>query len=144
MNKRIRVLLVEDSRADARLMVEVFKEEHINVDVDIVRDGEEAMDYLKQQGKYKAAPVPKLIILDLNMPKKDGREVLAEVKSDSKLSTIPVVVLTTSQSEEDIQKSYKLHASCFVTKPLELEKFIAIIKSLDSFWFKAVRFPANI
>lgn len=125
-------------------MVEVFKEEHINVDVDIVRDGEEAMDYLKQQGKYKAAPVPKLIILDLNMPKKDGREVLAEVKSDSKLSTIPVVVLTTSQSEEDIQKSYKLHASCFVTKPLELEKFIAIIKSLDSFWFKAVRFPANI
>lgn len=144
MNKRIRVLLVEDSRADARLMIEVFKEEHINVDVDIVRDGEEAMDYLKQQGKYKGAPVPKLIILDLNMPKKDGREVLAEVKSDSKLSTIPVVVLTTSQSEEDIQKSYKLHASCFVTKPLELEKFIAIIKSLDSFWFKAVRFPANI
>ena len=144
MNKRIRVLLVEDSLADARLMVEVFKEEHINVDVDIVRDGEEAMAYLNRQGKYEAAPIPKLIILDLNMPKKDGREVLAEIKCDSTLSTIPVVILTTSQSEEDIHKSYKLNASCFITKPLELEKFIAIIRSIDSFWFKAVRFPANI
>ncbi len=144
MNKRIRVLLVEDSRADARLIVEVFKEEQINVDVDIVRDGEEAMAYLYRQGQYEAAPIPHLIILDLNMPKKDGREVLAEIKSDAALSTIPVVILTTSQSEEDIQKSYKLHASCFVTKPLNLEKFVAIIRSLDSFWFKAVRFPANI
>lgn len=144
MNKRIRVLLVEDSRADARLVVEVFKEEQINVDIDVVRDGEEAMAYLYRQTQYVGAPVPDLIILDLNMPKKDGREVLAEIKSDSALSAIPVVILTTSQSEEDILKSYKLHASCFVTKPLELEKFVAIIRSLDSFWFKAVRFPANI
>lgn len=144
LNKRIRVLLVEDSRADARLIVEVFKEEQINVDVDIVRDGEEAMAYLFRLGQYESAPVPQLIILDLNMPKKDGREVLAEIKSDTVLSTIPVVILTTSQSEEDIQRSYKLHASCFVTKPLELDKFISIIRSLDSFWFRAVRFPANI
>ncbi len=138
------MLLVEDSRADARLIVEVFKEEQINVDVEIVRDGEEAMAYLYRKGQYEAALIPHLIILDLNMPKKDGREVLAEIKSDAALSTIPVVILTTSQSEEDIQKSYKLHASCFVTKPLDLEKFVAIIRSLDSFWFKAVKFPANI
>jgi chemotaxis family two-component system response regulator Rcp1 len=144
LNRRIRVLLVEDSRADARLVVEVFKEEQINVDVDIVRDGEEAMAYLHREREYEHVPAPDLIILDLNMPKKDGREVLAEIKSDSALNTIPVVILTTSQSEEDIQKCYKLHASCFVTKPLELEKFMAIIRSLDGFWFNAVRFPESV
>lgn len=144
MSDRIRVLLVEDSTADARLMIEVFKEHQINVDVAVVRDGEQAMNYLYRRGEYSESCVPDLIILDLNMPKKDGREVLAEIKNDNTLNTIPVVVLTTSQSEEDIVKSYKLHASCFVTKPLDLDKFIEIIKSLDRFWFQAVRFPANI
>jgi chemotaxis family two-component system response regulator Rcp1 len=144
MNTRIKVLLVEDSRADARLIVEVFKEEKINVEVDVVRDGEEAMAYLRRQGSYENMSRPDLIMLDLNMPKKDGREVLAEIKGDPVLSPIPVVVLTTSQAEEDILKSYRLHASCFVTKPIDLDQFIKIIKSLDGFWFSAVKYPAKL
>lgn len=137
----IKILLVEDSRADARLIVEVFKEERIAVDVEIVRDGEAAMSYLRREGEYSEKPLPDLILLDLNMPKKDGREVLAEVKADEHLKSIPIVILTTSQSEEDILKSYNLQASCYVTKPIDLEQFTKIIKALDGFWFSAVRFP---
>ncbi len=137
----VRVLLVEDSRADARLILEVFKEEKIAVNVDIVRDGEEAMFYLHRQGQYQEKLPPDLIILDLNLPKKDGREVLDEIKNDSALKTIPVIVLTTSQSEEDIHRSYGLQASCYVTKPIDLNEFVKIIKSIDEFWFTAVRFP---
>ncbi len=137
----IKILLVEDSRADARLIVEVFKEERIAVDVDIVRDGEAAMSYLRREGEYREKVQPDLILLDLNMPKKDGREVLAEVKADEHLRSIPIVILTTSQSEEDILKSYNLQASCYVTKPIDLEQFTKIIKALDGFWFSAVRFP---
>jgi CheY-like chemotaxis protein len=141
MTKTIKVLLVEDNRADARLIMEVFKDEKIMVDVEIVRDGEEAMSFLRREAQYENAPCPDLIILDLNLPRKDGREVLIELKDDPDLKSIPVVILTTSQSEEDILKSYKLQASCYVTKPIDLEQFIKIIKSLDEFWFSAVRFP---
>lgn len=141
MSKRIQVLLVEDSRADARLILEVLKEEKIDVDIDVVRDGVEAMSYLNRTGEYENATMPDLVLLDLNMPKKDGREVLAEIKSSQKLNAIPVVILTTSQSEEDILKSYKLQASCYVTKPIDLEQFTKIIKSIDGFWFSAVRYP---
>jgi chemotaxis family two-component system response regulator Rcp1 len=137
MTKALQVLLVEDSRADARLIMEVFKEEKILVEVDIVTDGEEAMAYLQGDG----VKLPDLVILDLNLPLKDGREVLAEMKADPVLQSIPVVILTTSKSEEDILKSYKLQASCYVTKPIDLEQFIKIIRSLDDFWFSAVKFP---
>ena len=141
MNKIISVLLIEDSRADARLILEVFKEEKIAVDVKVIRDGEDAMDYLNKKGEHKDAMTPDLILLDLNLPKKDGREVLLEIKQNNDLRTIPVVILTTSQSEEDVLKSYKLQASCFVTKPIDLDNFVKIIKSIDDFWFSAVRFP---
>lgn len=141
MNKPIKVLLVEDSLADARLIKEVFKEEKILIDVDLVRDGEAAMEYLKRQGSYSTAIAPDLIILDLNLPKKDGREVLSEIKNDPNLQPIPVVILTTSQSEEDILKSYKLKANCYITKPIDLNQFTKIIKSIDEFWFSAVRLP---
>jgi two-component system, chemotaxis family, response regulator Rcp1 len=141
MNKTISLLLIEDSRADARLILEVFKDEKIAVDVQVLRDGEEAMDYLHRKGDYKNAFVPDLILLDLNLPKKDGREVLFEIKQNPELRSIPVVILTTSQSDEDVLRSYKLQASCYVTKPIDLEKFIKIIKSIDEFWFSAVRFP---
>jgi chemotaxis family two-component system response regulator Rcp1 len=141
MTRMIRVLLVEDNRADARLIMEVFKDEKIMVDVEIVRDGEAAMSFLHHEGEYENATCPDLIILDLNLPRKDGREVLSELKEDPLLKSIPVVILTTSQSEEDILKSYNLQASCYVTKPIDLEQFTKIIKSLDEFWFSAVRFP---
>lgn len=139
MAETIKVLLVEDSQADARLIKEVFRDEKIMVDLDIARDGEEAMDYLLSEGNN-----PDLVILDLNLPRKDGREVLAEIKENKSLRTIPVVILTTSQSEEDILKSYKLNANCYVTKPIDLDQFIKIIKSLDEFWFSAVKFPREI
>ncbi|MBA3857448.1 MAG: hypothetical protein C0507_11120 [Cyanobacteria bacterium PR.3.49] len=141
MAERIKILLVEDSRADARLIVEVFKDEKIAVDIEVVRDGEEAMDFLNKNGRFSESARPDLILLDLNLPKKDGREVLAEVKRNPDLSSIPIIILTTSQSEEDVVKSYRLHASCYVTKPLELEQFERVIRSLDEFWFAAVKFP---
>ena len=141
MTKTISVLLVEDSPADARLILEVFKEEKIAVDVNIIRDGEEAMDYLHRRGDHKSAIIPDLILLDLNLPKKDGREVLFEIKENQDLRSIPVVILTTSGSDEDVLKSYKLQASCYVTKPIDHEQFVKIIKSIDEFWFAAVRFP---
>lgn len=141
MSDNIKILLVEDSRADARLIVEVLQDEKIAVDIDVVRDGEQAMAYLHQEGDYKDAVCPDLILLDLNMPKKDGREVLAELKASDRFKAIPVVILTTSKSDEDVLKSYHLHASCYVTKPIDLDDFIKIIKSLDGFWFSAVRFP---
>jgi two-component system response regulator len=137
----IRILLVEDSIADARLIQEVFSEQKIAMTIDVVRDGEQAMALLRRQGEYKDFSCPDLILLDLNLPKKDGRQVLAEIKADNNLKSIPVVVLTTSASDEDIQKSYNLQASCYVNKPIDLESFVKMIKSLDEFWFSAVKFP---
>jgi CheY-like chemotaxis protein len=141
MTKQHKVLLVEDNRADARLVLEVFRDENICVNVDVVRDGEEAMAFLHRVDQYKDAAVPDLILLDLNLPKKDGRQVLSELKEHPVFRSIPVVVLTTSQSEDDVAKSYRLHASCYVTKPIDLERFTKIIKSLDQFWFSAVTYP---
>jgi chemotaxis family two-component system response regulator Rcp1 len=139
--KRLSILLVEDSRADARLILEVFKEEDVNATINVVRDGEEAMDFLLKRSPYADAATPNLILLDLNLPKKDGREVLAEIKQNTDLDGIPIIILTTSQSEDDVAKCYKLQASCFVTKPIDLEKFVEVIRSLDEFWFSAVKFP---
>jgi len=141
MTRKLQLLLVEDSEADARLIKEVMKDQNVAVDISVVRDGEEAMSYLYKQDGYENASRPDLIILDLNMPKKDGREVLAELKANGDLQSIPVLILTTSNSDEDILKSYKLNASCYITKPMDLDKFTDIVKSLDQFWFANVRFP---
>jgi CheY-like chemotaxis protein len=143
MNRRIKVLLVEDSVPDATLIQEVVLEEKIKVDIDVVRDGEAAMAYLadRNQNGDKKVSLPELILLDLNLPKKDGREVLAEVKNLPRLRDIPVVILTTSQAEEDIIKCYGLQASCYLIKPLDLEQLTETIKSMDKFWFSLVRYP---
>ena len=128
------ILLVEDNPADARLVAEALKEGKVAKKLNHVVDGVEAMDYLRKVGKYKDAPSPDLILLDLNLPKKDGREVLAEVKADENLKRIPVVVLTISRLEEDIMKSYNLHANCYIAKPLELNDFFKVVKSIEEFW----------
>jgi two-component system, chemotaxis family, response regulator Rcp1 len=137
----VKVLLVEDSIADSTLILEVFEDEKIAADVAVVRDGIEAMQYLKREGQYEAAPIPDIVILDLNLPRMDGREVLSEMKSTPGLETIPIVILTTSMAEEDIVSTYKLRANCYVTKPIDLEQFVKIVKSIDKFWFTAVQYP---
>jgi two-component system, chemotaxis family, response regulator Rcp1 len=139
----IDILIVEDNPGDARLIMEVLNENKIFNSVFIVRDGVEAMDYLHAKGKYLDSPKPDLIILDLNLPRKDGREVLAEIKSDEELKRIPVVIMTISQAEEDIFKSYNLHANCFVTKPIDLNQFIKVVKSIENFWFSVVKLPSK-
>jgi CheY-like chemotaxis protein len=135
------ILLVEDNPDDVILTKEALKEGKIKNSFYDVGDGVEAMAFLRKQGKYKDSPRPDIIFLDLNLPKKDGREVLAEIKADSSLCYIPVVILTTSDSEEDVLKSYKLHANCYVTKPVNLERFFSVIKQLDEFWFDIIRLP---
>jgi two-component system, chemotaxis family, response regulator Rcp1 len=137
----IEILLVEDSPSDADLTVETFSESRILNRIHVVEDGVEAINFLRQQGDYADAPRPDLILLDLNLPKKSGREVLAEIKADPNLHLIPVIVLTTSAAEEDILRSYQLHANCYITKPVDLEQFIHVVKTLESFWFAAVRLP---
>lgn len=137
----IEILLVEDNPGDIRLTTEALKEQKMYNSLNVVTDGVEAMAYLRREGKYSAAKRPDLILLDLNLPKKDGREVLKEIKSDDKLRTIPVVVLTVSKSEEDILKSYNLHANCYITKPVDLEQFLKVAKSVQEFWFTMVKLP---
>ena len=137
----IHILLVEDNPGDARLTKEALKEGKVRNDLVVVPDGVEAMAYLRQTGPYRDAARPDLILLDLNLPRMDGREVLAEVKADDRLKTIPVVVLTTSRSEQDILKSYGLHANCYVTKPVDLEQFITVIRSIEDFWLTVVSLP---
>jgi chemotaxis family two-component system response regulator Rcp1 len=139
----IEVLLVEDSPADVRLTKEALKEEKLHITLQVVNDGVEAMEYLRQQGKYAQAVRPDLILLDLNLPKKDGREVLKEIKGDEGLRSIPVVVLTTSKSEVDIIKAYDLHANCYITKPLDLNQFSMVVKSIENFWLTIVKLPSN-
>jgi CheY-like chemotaxis protein len=124
-------------------MLEVLQEQEIAADVTVVPDGQEAIDYLFGYGAHGEAHIPDLILLDLNLPKKDGREVLAELKADAKLKSIPVVVLTTSEADEDIVKSYDLQASCYVSKPIDFDKFVKIVKSIDEFWFSIVRYPGR-
>ena len=137
----IEILLVEDSPSDAELTIETFNESKILNRIFVAEDGVEALDFLFRRGKYREAPRPDLILLDLNLPKKNGREVLAEIKSNPELQTIPVVVLTTSAAEEDILRSYQLHANCYITKPVDFEQFTKIVKLIADFWFAAVRLP---
>ena len=139
----IDILVVEDNPGDARLIKEVLNENKIFSNLYIAKDGVEAMNFLYQKGEFMNAARPDLIFLDLNLPKKDGREVLAEIKSDANLMQIPVVVMTTSQAEEDILKSYSLHANCYVTKPIDLNQFIKVIKSIEEFWFTLVKLPSH-
>jgi CheY-like chemotaxis protein len=137
------VLLVEDNPGDVRLTKEALKEGKLLNQVTVVGDGVEALSFLRRQGKYGGAPQPDLILLDLNLPKKDGRQVLAEIKADPGLKRIPVVVLTTSSAEEDILKTYDLHANCYVTKPVDLEQFMRVVKSIEDFWVTVVKLPSE-
>ncbi len=139
----IEILLIEDNPGDVRLTAEVFKEAKIYNNMNVMTDGIDAMAFLRQKGEYINAPRPDLILLDLNLPKKDGREVLAEIKADSALRRIPVVVLTTSRAEEDILKTYDLHVNAYITKPVDLEQFIGIVKSIDNFWLTIVKLPRS-
>lgn len=143
MNKAIDILLVEDNPADIRLTMEAFKEGKFLSKFNVVTDGEEAINYLQKKGKYGNAIRPDLILLDINLPKKDGKEVLLEIKNDENLKSIPVIILTTSKSEEDVLKTYNLHANCFITKPVELDKFIEVAKSIEDFWLTIVKLPPN-
>ena len=141
--KIIKILLVEDNPGDIRLTQEVFKEGKMKNELSVVMDGEEAIAYLKKTGKYKDVTTPDLILLDLNLPKKDGREVLAEIKRDKTLASIPVIVLTTSSAEEDIAITYLNHANCFITKPVDFNQFIKVVKAIEDFWLTIVKLPAN-
>lgn len=136
----VEILLVEDNAGDVRLTREALKDAKVLNNLHVARDGEEATEFLFRKGKHADAPRPDIIILDLNLPRKDGREVLAEIKADKELKRIPVVILTTSKSEEDVLKSYNLHANCYVTKPLDLDQFIGVVKSIQDFWFTVVKF----
>jgi chemotaxis family two-component system response regulator Rcp1 len=140
----IEILLVEDSPGDVRLTREAFKDARVLVNLHVAGDGEEAMAFLKREGKYSSKPRPDIILLDLNLPKKDGRAVLAEIKEDPSLQTIPVVILTMSASEADVLKSYSLHANCYITKPVDLDGFLKVVKSIDGFWLSVVRLPNGI
>lgn len=135
------ILVVEDNPGDARLTREVLSDSGVQSCLYVVNDGVEAMEFLRHKGKFRDVPMPDLIIMDLNLPRKDGREVLAEIKSDDYLQHIPIVIMTISQAEEDILKSYKLHANCFITKPIDLNQFIKVIKSIEEFWFSIVKLP---
>jgi two-component system, chemotaxis family, response regulator Rcp1 len=139
--RAVEILLVEDNPGDVRLTIEAFKEGKVSNRLQVVADGEEAMALLRRQGKYADAPRPDIIFLDLNLPKKDGREVLAEIKSDENLKIIPVVVLTTSKAEEDILDTYKHHANCYITKPLNMDQFLAAIQQTENFWLSIVKLP---
>jgi two-component system, chemotaxis family, response regulator Rcp1 len=142
MPQPINILLVEDNPGDVRLTVEALKEGRVRNQLSVVSDGVEALAFLRNQGQYSDAPRPDLMLLDLNLPKKDGREVLAEIKADPALRRIPVVVLTTSEAEADVLKSYALHANCYITKPVDLEQFINVIGTIEDFWLTIVKLPA--
>ena len=140
-NRPVEILLVEDNPGDERLTREALKEGKVYSNLHTVKDGVEAMEFLRREGKYRSVPRPDIILLDLNLPKKDGRQVLSEIKQDDDLRYIPVVILTTSKAEEDVLKSYHLHANCYVTKPVDLEKFITVVQSIDRFWLTVVTLP---
>ena len=139
----IEILLVEDSSTDVMLTKAALKYAKMSNNLHVVKDGVEAMAFLRKQGQYIAAPRPDLILLDLNMPRKDGREVLTEVKADDDLKYIPVVVLTTSQAQEDVMRAYGLHANCYISKPVNFEQFTNVVRAVDNFWFTIVTLPAE-
>jgi chemotaxis family two-component system response regulator Rcp1 len=140
----IEVLLVEDSPGDVRLTREAFRDAKVHINLHVATDGTKAMAFLNREGEHAKAPRPDLVLLDLNLPKKDGREVLQEIKESHTLKSIPVVILTTSSSEADILKSYRLHANCYITKPVGLEGFLTVVKSIDNFWLSVVKLPHEV
>ena len=140
-NKPITILMAEDNATDVMITKEALVHAKLLNTLHVVSDGIEAMDFLYRRGKYAKAPRPDLILLDLNMPRKNGQEVLAEIKADDKLKFIPVVVLTTSKAEEDVLKAYGLHANCYVVKPVDFEVFAEVVRSIEQFWFSVVRLP---
>lgn len=135
------ILLVEDNPGDARLAAEAFKEGSIRPRLHVVQDGVEAMSFLRRQGPYQGAPRPDLVLLDLNLPRKDGREVLAEMKGEGSLCRIPVIVLTTSQAESDLARCYDLHANCYIVKPVDFDRFIEVVRGIEDFWCSLVKLP---
>jgi chemotaxis family two-component system response regulator Rcp1 len=139
----IEILLVEDNPGDVRLTQEALREGKVKNNLHVARDGVEALAFLRREGVHKDAVRPDLVLLDLNLPRKDGREVLAEIKADPKLKMLPVVVLTTSSAENDIVNTYSLHANCYITKPVDLEQFVKVVKSIDDFWLTVVRLPSE-
>jgi two-component system, chemotaxis family, response regulator Rcp1 len=139
----VEILLVEDNPGDVRLTMEALKEAKVINNLTVLKDGEEALSYLRRQGSYAHAKRPHLILLDLNLPRKDGREVLAQIKADEVLKRIPVVVLTTSQDEQDVLRSYNLHANCYITKPVDLDQFITVVRTIEDFWLGIVVLPVN-
>ena len=139
----IEILLVEDNPGDVRLVREVFKDAKVANNISVAEDGVEAMAFLRKEGRFTNAVHPDLILLDLNLPKKDGREVLTEIKTDDALKRIPVIVLTTSSAEEDIMKSYSEYANSYITKPINLEQFIKVVRSIEDFWLTIVKLPPN-
>ena len=140
-DRALEILLVEDNRGEARLVLEALAEMSRPTSLSVVSDGVEALKFLRRTGPYAAVPRPDLVLLDLNMPRKDGREVLREMKTDEQLQNIPVVVLSTSESEEDILNAYHLKANCYITKPVEMDKFIRVIQSIQNFWYATVHLP---
>ncbi len=139
----IEVLLVEDNPADVRLTQEAFKEGRVTNHLNVVNDGVEAMDFLHREGKYTAAPRPDLILLDLNLPRKNGREVLEEIKADPSLRRIPVMILSTSRADQDLHGAYNLHANCYIAKPVDLDQFLNVVRSIEHFWFNIVTLPSD-
>jgi len=140
----IEILLVEDNPGDARLTREALSQSKVSNNLHHARDGEEAMRFLKREGQFANAPTPDLVLLDLNLPRRDGREVLEDVKRDPLLKHIPIVILTSSEAEEDILRSYRLHANCFITKPVDLEQLTKVVQAIEQFWFTLVKLPPDL
>ncbi|MEO6613797.1 MAG: response regulator [Chitinophagaceae bacterium] len=143
MKKEIHILLIEDNEGDIVLTIEALKEAKINNTIDVVRDGEKAMEFLRKEGEFRHALTPDLILLDINLPKLDGKEVLSNIKNDEILKVIPVVMLTTSDSEKDIFDSYQNHVNCYITKPVGFESFIGVIHTIKDFWITIVQLPKS-
>ncbi len=143
LGRPIEILLVEDSPSDTELTVEALAAAKVSNRLSTVEDGVQAMEFLRREGGYVQAPRPDLILLDLNLPRKDGREVLAEIKADERLKAIPVVVLTTSQAERDVLRAYALNANCYITKPVDFKQFLEVIKAIEDFWLTVVKLPAE-
>jgi CheY-like chemotaxis protein len=141
--KPVEVLLIEDNPGDVRLTEEALKEGKVLNNLSVVQDGVEAMAFLNREGKYATSPRPDIVLLDLNLPRKDGREVLLELKAHESFRRIPVVILTTSRAEEDIVRTYDLHANCYIAKPVDLDQFIRVVQSIEEFWFTVVKLPGN-
>lgn len=137
-------LLVEDNPGDVRLTQEALRESKVINNLNVVGDGQAALAFLRREGKYAGAPRPDVILLDLNLPKKDGRDVLAVIKNDPALKRIPVVIITSSEAEQDILKTYELHVNCYVTKPMDLEQFVKVVRSIESFWLTIVKLPSEV